>query len=368
MNFRKKKVALIGTNGIPAKYGGFETLTEYLAKYLNEEFEITVYCANTTKEKRLKKYLNSKLVYIPFKANGWQSLIYDAISIFHALFYSDVLVILGFSGVFAFPFTVFFKKKIVFNIGGIEWQKVRGKKVFAALEVVSKKWFEGICVHFSDVIVVDNQVLLEYVKSTYNITSVLAEYGGDHAIYQPINNTIKEKYPFLSKNYDITVSRAQEDMNIHILIEAYKKIPGRNLVVVSNWEISDYGIQLKINNKNKYPNIFLQDAVYNLDELNAIRSNGAIYFHAHSLCGTAPSLTEAMSLGLPVLCFDAETNRATTEGKSIYFMDQQSLIEILSNLNESTIRQLGADMKEIAQRRYTWGRIVGLYKNCINLS
>lgn len=362
----KKRVALIGTNGIPARYGGFETLTEYLAKYLNEEFEITVYCSKTPKEKRLKKYLNSKLVYIPFKANGWQSMLYDAVSIIHALFASDVLVILGFSGVFGFPFKVFFSKKIVFNIGGIEWQKVRGKKAFAALEVVSKKWFERICIHFSDIIIVDNQVLWEYVKTNYAIDSVLAEYGGNHAIYQPINKVLIEKYPFLANKYDVTVSRAQEDMNIHILIDAYKEIPERNLVVVSNWEISDYGIQLKVNNKNKYPNIFLQDAVYNLNELNAIRSNGSIYFHTHSLCGTAPSLTEAMSLGLPILCFDVETNRSTTEEKSFYFKDYKSLITILSKLKEETIKQLGIDMKEIAERRYTWQRIVGLYKNCIN--
>jgi len=364
----KKKVALIGTNGIPSRYGGFETLTEYLARYLNEEFDITVYCAKTPKDKKLKRYLNSKLIYIPFKANGWQSMVYDAISIAHAFFVADVLVILGFSGVFAFPLKAFFRKKIVFNIGGVEWQKVRGKKAFAAIEIVTKKWFERICVHFSDIIVADNQVIWDYVKSTYNIDSVLAEYGGDHAVYQPVTNDLIEKYPFLSGKYDVTVSRAQEDMNIHILIDAYKEIPGRNLVVVSNWEISDYGIQLKAKNKNKYPNIFLQDAVYNLNELNAIRSNGTIYFHTHSLCGTAPSLTEAMSLGLPVLCFDVNTNRATTEEKSMYFKDSHSLIEILSNLDETTIKKLGNALKEIAQRRYTWQRIVMLYRNCINQS
>ena len=366
MKVHKKKVALIGTNGIPAKYGGFETLTEYLALYLNEEFEITVYCAKTPREKKLKKYHNSKLIYIPFKANGWQSMIYDAISIAHALFISDVLVILGFSGVFAFPLNVFFKKKIIFNIGGIEWQKVRGKKTFAAIEIAAKKWFERICVRFSDIIIVDNQVLWNYVKTTYNIDGVLVEYGGDHAVYKPITNELREKYPFLAGKYDVSVSRAQEDMNIHILIEAYKKMPDRSLVVGSNWGISEYGTQLKTNNQNKDPNIFIQDAVYNLDELNVIRSNGNIYFHTHSLCGTAPSLTEAMSLGLPILCFDVETNRAATEEKSFYFKDSQSLIEILSNLKESSITQLGIDMKEIAQRRYTWRRIVELYKNCIN--
>jgi glycosyltransferase involved in cell wall biosynthesis len=363
---QKKKVALIGTNGIPARYGGFETLTEYLARYLNEEFDITVYCAKTLKEKRLKRYLNSNLVYIPFKANGWQSMIYDALSIYHALFRVDVLVILGFSGVFGFPLKIFFKKKLVFNIGGIEWQKVRGNKWSGPVEVVVKKWFEKICVYFSDVIIVDNQVLWEYVQSTYGINSILAEYGGNHAVHQPVNDTLIKKYPFLAHDYDVTVSRAQEDMNIHILIETYKKLPERNLVVVSNWETSDYGTKLKTENLNKFPNIFLQDAVYDLKELNAIRSNGILYFHMHSLCGTAPSLTEAMSLGLPVLCFDVDTNRSTTEEKSYYFKNVETLISTLKSLDNSKISQLGIEMLEIAQRRYTWSRIVELYRNCIN--
>jgi glycosyltransferase involved in cell wall biosynthesis len=362
----KKKVAIIGTNGIPAKYGGFETLAEYLAIYLNSEFEIIVYCSKTKKDKKLKKYHNSKLVYIPFKANGWQSMIYDAISILHALCTSDVLVILGFSGVFAFPMKLLFRKKIIFNIGGIEWQKVRGKKAFAVIEIATKKWFERICLRFSDIIIVDNQVLWNYVKSTYNINSVLIEYGGDHAVFKPVTNELISKYPFLINKYDFSVSRAQEDMNIHMLIEAYKKIPERNLVIVSNWEISDYGMQLKEKNKAKYENIFLLDAIYNLDELNVLRSNGSIYFHTHSLCGTAPSLVEAMYLGIPILCYDVETNRSTTEGKSFYFKDSSSLIEILAKIKKETLSQLGRDMKEIAQRRYTWKRITNLYFNCIN--
>jgi glycosyltransferase involved in cell wall biosynthesis len=362
---KKKKVAIIGTNGLPAKYGGFETLANYLTLNLKDEFDFIVYCSKTTKEKRLYSFNDAKLIYFPFKANGWQSLLYDIVSIFHAFFVSDVLVILGYAGAFAFPFSVFFKKKIVVNIGGIEWQKVRGKKIFAPLEIATKKWFEKNCVHFSDVVIVDNQVLWNYIKTTYNINSVLAEYGGDHAINKSVTNELIEKYPFMANKYDVSVSRAQEDMNIHILIEAYKEIPERNLVVVSNWEISDYGIHLKTNYKNKYPNIFLQDSVYDLDELNAIRSNSVIYLHAHALCGTAPSLTEAMSLGLPVLCFDVETNRASTEQRSFYFKDVLSLRSILSKLDNETTIKLGKEMQLIANRRYNWKRITNLYKDVL---
>lgn len=359
------KVSLIGTNGIPAKYGGFETLTEYLAKYLNQHYDLYCYCSKTPKKNQLKIYFNTKLIYIPLKANGWQSMIYDAISIMYSLFKHDVLIILGFSGIFAFPFKYFFHKKLIFNIGGVEWQKVRGADVSAKFEILIKKWFEKVCIQFSDVVVVDNQVLYDYVTTEYNIQPVLAEYGGDHAIYEPITTDLLKSYPFLDKDYDITVSRAQEDMNIHLVIEAYKSIPQRNLVVISNWDVSEYGRKLKAENSGKYDNIVLLNAIYDLKVLNAIRSNCKIYLHTHSLCGTAPSLVEAMALKLPVVCFDVPTNRASTEEKSYYFKDSNSLKNVLIGLNSSRLKLLGSNMYEIANRRYRWERIASLYKKSI---
>ena len=108
------------------------------------------------------------------------------------------------------------------------------------------------------------------------------------------------------------------------------------------------------------------DAIYDLKSLNIIRSNCELYLHTHSLCGTAPSLTEAMSLKLPVICFDVPTNRASTEKKSYYFTNKESLKEILNSLSPDKIQTLSHDMFEIANRRYRWKRIVTLYKECVD--
>ena len=175
-----------------------------------------------------------------------------------------------------------------------------------------------------------------------------------------------EKYPFLSGEYDVTVSRAQEDMNIHMVIDAYKQIPGRKVVIVSNWQKSEYGQKLYAENAGKYPNIILLNAIYDQIELNTIRSNAALYLHTHSMCGTAPSLVEAMYLGLPVVCFKVPTNLETTEHKSVYFESVPELVEILKKMNETTLSQLKEDLNEIALRRYNWKRISDIYKDCID--
>ena len=361
-----KTVAIIGTNGLPAKYGGFETLTNYLVENFDKTtHNVIVYCSKTPKQDRHKSYNGAKLVYFPFKANGWQSMIYDFFTIIHAFFKASDLIILGFSGAFAFPINKIFKRNIIFNIGGIEWKKVRGSKFTSKSEVALKKYMERLCVMNSNTIIIDNLSFNEYIINSYGKTPVLAEYGGDHAKKNDITGIMLEKYSFLNSDYALSVSRAQEDMNIHLLIEAYKKVPKKRVVIISNWHISEYGKKLYSENTNKYDNIILLKAIYNSKELDTIRSNTSLYIHTHSLCGTAPSLVEAMSLGLPVICLDVNANRFSTEEKSFYFKDAKSLVEIIGKLDQSTITLLGKSMSEIANRRYNWKRITELYKNCI---
>lgn len=362
-----KKVVLIGTNGVPAHYGGIETLAEYLTRDLNEDYELYCYCSKTPKDKRQKYYHNTKLIYIPLKANGWQSILYDGWTILLSLFKYDVLVILGCSCPPAMLFKALFRKPIVLNaIGGKETEKVRGAKLFGKIEVAIKKWMEGIQAHFADYVIIDNAANVELFERKHHVKALLAEYGGDHAVKEPITSEMQEKYPFLNSKYDVTVSRAQEDMNIHMVIDAYKKVPERTVVIVSNWQKSEYGQKLYAENAGKYPNIILLNAIYDQKELNTIRSNAALYLHTHSMCGTAPSLVEAMYLGLPVVCFKVPTNLETTEHKSIYFETIPELVEILRKLNEVTLNNLKRDLNEIAKRRYNWTRISSIYKECID--
>lgn len=344
----KKKVGIIGTNGLPAKYGGFETLTNYLVRDLSKDFDLTVYCSNLHKDERLQQYNGAKLVYIPLSANGIQGVLYDILSILHSLFSMDVLLILGSSGTVVLPINFFFRKKVVFNFGGLEWQ--REKWNFIAKKFL--KISEAFGVRYANTIVVDNAVFAEYVKNSYDKESRLIEYGGDHVL--PANNQgILEKYGISFPQYFLSVSRAQEDNYIHLLLDAFVKVPELNLVVISNWKISSYGINLK-ENYSGYQNIKLVDAVYEQVDLDIIRSNAKWYIHTHSKCGSAPSLIEAISLGLPIISYDVPANRSTTEEKAVYFNNTAELINILKKINEYNSKEYAASMREIASRRYKW--------------
>jgi glycosyltransferase involved in cell wall biosynthesis len=363
----KKKVVLIGTNGLPANYGGMETLAEYLARDLSKEYDLYCYCSKTPKEKQIKEYNGTKLIYVPLKANGFQSIFYDGLTILRSLRKFDVLVVLGCSCPPALPFKKLFHKPIVLNaIGGREVEKIKGARLFARLEIAMKRWMESLQAKYADYVIIDNNANVTTFEKKHHVKALLAEYGGDHAKAEPITPEMLEKYPFLSEDYDVTVSRAQEDMNIHMVIDAYRQVPERKVVIVSNWQKTEYGQKLYAKHFGKHPNIILQNAIYNQKELNVVRSNATLYLHTHSMCGTAPSLVEAMYLGLPVICFKVPTNLETTEHKSIYFETVPELVEILRRLDEGVISLLKSDMKEIASRRYQWKRISGIYQECID--
>lgn len=365
MQIEKKKVAIVGTNGIPAKYGGFETLVEYLTKVLNNDFHFVVYCSSIyNKHERVAKYNNSRLIYLPLKANGIQSLLYDIVATFHAWFTADVIIILGPSAGFILPLNYFFKKKIIVNHGGLnEWEREKlnffqKKYVYLSHKIAAK------CASFN---IADNPPLSKNLEKSFRVSTKVIEYGGDHIIKESLTSELQTKFSFLNEAYDLSVSRAQIDNNLHLLLIAYKELPNRNLVLVSNWSISEYGINLKKEYLNKYKNIFVVDAIYNKKELDVIRSNTSLYIHSHSRCGTAPSLVEAMHYNIPVICFDVLTNRETTQHKSRYFSSSHELKLLVSSLSEVDRSELKKEMYDIAKHKYTWKLIAKKYANLIQI-
>tara|TARA_B100000787_G_C16197031_1_gene301682 strand:+ start:4339 stop:5415 length:1077 start_codon:yes stop_codon:yes gene_type:complete len=354
-----KKVAIIGTVGIPAKYGGFETLAEYLTKNLGTKYNTTVYCSLKNYDSKQDRHNNAKLEYINLKANGVQSILYDIISIFKSLKDSDVLLILGVSGCLVLPFVkLISKEKIIVNIDGLEWKRGKWGK-FA-------KWFlkfsEKIAVKYADEIVTDNKVITDYVYSEYGINSNLIAYGADHVTKESLDYKFIQNYPFTKKSYAFKVCRIEPENNIHIILEAFSKLPEKEIICIGNWSNSDYGKKLYSKYKT-FKNINLLNPIYDQKILNQFRSNASIYIHGHSAGGTNPSLVEAMYLGLPIYAYGINYNIETTSNKAAYFNNVEELVLLLRRQDEETLKINGKNMKLEALERYTWEIVTDKYAN-----
>lgn len=355
---KKTRLAIIGTNGVPNQYGGFETLVEFLAQYLSDRFDITIYCSKTQKT-RVKHYKGCFLKYLPLNANGWQGILYDALSVALTAPKYDEVLILGCSSIITIRLFSGYKKKFILNIGGIDWRRSKWGKVAS--------WFihesEKACVPICPRIISDNEGIREYIKETYNKDSYLIEYGGDQVTKQPITPKAKEKYSFLNSDYALVVARIQSDNNIEMSIQGCLKAQ-YPLVVVGNWNSSDYGRELR----QKYAlekDLYLLDAIYDQDELNILRSNASLYIHGHSGGGTNPSLVEIMNLEVPVLCYGSNYNRYTTEDKSLYYNNEEELAKLIFKITPEDKIALSHSLKEVADRRYKWKIIAEKYAQVI---
>lgn len=345
-----KKIAIIGTVGIPAKYGGFETLAHQLVKQ-NKHYRYVVYCSAKAYSHKEDQVDGAKLVYIPLKANGIQSIAYDIWSMLHAVIVEkvNVVLILGVSGCMFLPLVKLFfpKKKYIVNIDGLEWKRdkwSKGIKFFL-------KFSESVAVKYADKVVTDNQAITDYVQSQYGRTSSLIEYGADHIIDM---KSVKGDYSF-------SVCRIEPENNVAMALQAFSKMPNEKLIFVGNWNNSEYGSNLK-KEYSLFSNLSLLDPIYNQEQLDQLRANCKIYVHGHSAGGTNPSLVEAMFLGLPILAFDVLYNKYTTENEALYFSSQDKLIELLNSISNEQLSEIAKCMQTIAKRRYRWEVIALKYE------
>ncbi|MEJ2527192.1 MAG: DUF1972 domain-containing protein, partial [Sulfurovaceae bacterium] len=353
----KKGVSIIGTVGLPAQYGGFETLAQYLVYYLRDKYDFTVYCSAKNYDERLESYLGAKLHYINLSANGVQSIPYDIISIFKALRSSDTLLVLGVSGCIVLPFVKFFShKKIVVNIDGLEWRREKWGR-FAR---VFLKFSEKLAVKWADIIISDNKIIQDYVFDEYGVESKLITYGADHVKKLPISDALLEKYTFLKNKYAFSVCRIEPENNIHIILDAFSRCETLDLIIVGNWENSEYSCTLR-ERFSEHSHIHLLDAIYESNILEQLRSNCYLYLHGHSAGGTNPSLVEATYLGLPIFAFDVAYNRVSTQAKARYFKDMVELETLLRNLDKKELEDIASDMRDIAYKEYIWEMVSQKY-------
>lgn len=346
-------VAIIGTVGVPACYGGFETLAEQLID--TDGIDFTVVCSSPAYPKRAAAYRGARLLYLPLKANGWQSMFYDAWAILAmSLRRVDTLLVLGVSGSFALPVArLLGRKRIVTNIDGLEWQRAKWSPPIASL----LRRLEAFAVRFSDVVITDNRAISDYVRIRYGIEPVEIAYGGDHAVAAAaVPPQAPPSGPFV-----LAVSRIEPENNVEMILETFASELGQHrLVYIGNWDGSDFGRELR----RRYAtsgNIALLDPIYDQPRLYWYRQNCALYLHGHSAGGSNPSLIEAMHAGRPVAAFDVVFNRHTMLGRGYYFSSRASLAAIVRHIDPADAERLGRELRIIAERDYSWAEIRSKY-------
>lgn len=357
LKIKKIRIAVLGTVGIPARYGGFEALAENLVHYhsrVGNDASLTVWCSGKDNPNYFAKFESAQLRYVNLHANGPESFLYDVVSLVQAVIAKENrILLLGVSGALALPFIrLISRAKIITNIDGMEWKREKWNKIARLILRVS----EWAAVRFSNEIIADNQAIADYIRLTYKTSCHVIGYGGDQAV----NQAVEIKAPAgLPPKYALGLCRIEPENKVHIILDAISevKLP---TVFVGNWDNSHYGRELR-QRYGQNPNMYLLDPIYEPRLLRAVRERAWIYLHGHSAGGTNPSLVEMMHFGIAVLAYQCTFNHHTTEGKARYFENAVELSTLLRTLKPDVAAKIGVDMRKIAQRKYTWDQIGEAY-------
>ena len=350
-----KRVAIIGSHGIYANYGGWDQLVNNLAEQKSKDIQYIIHNSRDTPDFKVN-LKNITVIKSFFKASGFEGLFFDFFSVLRSYFFVDTILFLGIQGLPLVPFLKIFKKiNIVCNSGGIEWER----KKFGYFARIYLRFCFKLSLKYARHVILDNAYFNKYLppKAEFKSDIHIIPYGGFIDFTLSPNLDILAIYNFLNNIYFLSVSRSIPDNMINELCSSFKK-SDQHLVLVSNLSKSTYGKSiLKRFSNNK--NITLIDGLYNKPYLDLIRRNCYAYIHTHTKCGTAPSLVEMIIAKKPIISIDLPQNRYTLGNEGFYFNFYPELLNEISsikNINEYKIS------KKIYSRYY-WVNVVSSYED-----
>lgn len=325
-----RKVAIIGSHGLYANYGGWDQLVKNLAeKKTNSELHYLVFNSKESPKDIPNLPKGVAVKHVNLKASGFEGLFYDFWTILICYFKVDTILLLGVQGIPLIAILKLFKKtSIVSNVGGLEWERPK----FSYWAKLYLKFCFNLGFFLSKNVILDNEYYLKFAPKSRKNKAVIIPYGGEIDITLDITNTLCEKYPFLEKEYYLSISRALEDNFIDKLCKTFSQSKA-TLVLISNFTSSAYGKEV-FEKYSNFSNIILINGLYQKNELDLVRIKCKAYIHTHTLCGTAPSLVEMIFSRRPIISIDVPQNRFTLDNNGLYYNNYDDLNIILEkNLN-----------------------------------
>ena len=368
---RDFRIAIVGSRGIPAKYGGFETSVEAVAPRLVEMgWNVFVSCEGPRNQNKPAVYKGVNLFYFPVRPffRIIYETLYDMYSLVKSSLMSDCIYMLGYGAGLFFFIPKIFRKKLAVNVDGLEWKRDKFNKLEKSILLISEK----CAVRFADAVVADSNEIKNYIEERYKKKAVYITNGVDAPQVEKWDERKFTGHGFLEENslaandYWLVIARLEPENNIHVIVRAFlKSNPDRKLVIIGNFSSKKYQRHvLKIlEDNNAGERVILTGAIYDVNLLNMLRQNCFAYIHGHSVGGTNPALLEAMSMRNLVIAHDNEFNREVGTQTILYFKDVNDLvarIEEIENKPDSS-----AHLKEAAYSRvlshYSWEDIVEEY-------
>ena len=354
----KHGVAILGTRGIPANYGGFETFAERLALQLvNSGLDVTVYCRRHHASAG-DSWQGVKLVTLPTIRNKYlDTVTHTALSAWHLLLRTRTrdVILCNAANAPVLPLLRLFGCRVLMNVDGLEWR--RGK-----WGIAGRAWYrlgEWLSVRASSVLITDADEVRTYYRVRHDTDSLMIPYGADLLDrHQPLPADI----PVAPDNFLLYVSRWEQENNPTMVASAHSAAGVQVPLVMLGRATYDDDLEREVH-EAAGPNAILPGSVYG-DGYRGLQTNARCYIHATEVGGTHPALIEAMGAGNLILVLDTPENREVAGPDAWYFADRDDLSALMrrvASASSEEIRELGSSSRDRAARLFSWDAVSDSY-------
>lgn len=355
------KIGILGTRGIPANYGGFETFAEECgARLAARGHNVTVYGRSHHVPRGLRRHRGVRLVVLPtLRRKYTDTVVHTFVSVAHALFrrFDVILICNAANSIYAWLPRIF-GTPVVVNVDGIE----RMRRKWSLLGKNYYKVSERFSVWFPNAIVTDARVIERYYKDAYGAESVFIPYGA--VTERPQGRAALQTLGLVSGDYYLYVSRLEPENNAHLVIQAFQKVrtPKRLVVVGDAPYAAGYVRKLK---ENRDPRILLPGAIYG-EGYRQLLANAFCYVHATEVGGTHPALIEAMGQGNIIVANGTPENSEVLGDAGVLYLrnNVDDMARCLQDIEDLPEKYAGFSQKAAGRARacYSWDRVVEQYE------
>ena len=376
-----KDIFIIGSRGLPAQYGGFETFVEKLISHkVSPAIRYHVACLSDESTGNHFDYKGADCFTVnPPKLGPARVIAYDMMAINYSLklikkegIQSPIFYILGNT---IGAFIVHFAKKIqsvggilLVNPDGLEWKRAKWSKPVQSY----LKYSEKEMTKYANLIISDNRGIETYIQNTYPwARTTFIAYGTDlskttlTAEDDPVRDWYQE-WQTQEKDYYLILGRFVPENNYETAIREFmKSSTERDLVIICNHEGNVYFDELRqITGFDKDKRVKFVGTVYDQDLLKYIRNQAFAYIHGHEVGGTNPGLLEALAQTDLNLIYNVDFNHQVAQETALYWNKEDgNLSQLIDSVDgQVSFEDLGNAAKANMKENYTWEKIVGEYE------
>lgn len=362
---RPGSFAILGTRGVPARYGGFETFAAELSRRLVARgHQVTVYCRSSLYDGEPEIWQGVRRVELPAARHKYLETVTHAfLSAVHAAGARyDAVLVCNAANAFVLPILRAARIPAAINVDGIERKRRKWNAAGRAFYGLG----EAMSVHWSSALVADAGVIADYYRSTWAAPSTVIPYGSDFPLEE--DSDVLARLGVQPGGYVLYVSRFEPENNPLQVVREYGRSSGEvPLVMVGDAPYASALIaQVHAEADGR---VIFTGGLYDAD-YRTLQRNAALYIQATEIGGTHPAMIEAMSSGGAVLANGTPEN-VEVGGDTVIYFDIHQSGDLSKKLrwaldNPAAVSVYRTKARSRSRSRYSWDHVTDLYESLLS--